>query len=58
MDTLFSSADIEQLGQHGVSLEQAEQQMHAFQTGFPPLDIVAPASRKQGVLVPTKVQQE
>ena len=58
MDTLFSSADIEQLEQHGVSLEQAEQQMHAFQTGFPPLDIVAPASRKQGVLVPTKVQQE
>ena len=60
MDTLFTSKDIEQLEAHGISLEKAEQQMEHFRTGFPALDIVAPASTRKGkgILAPTRKQQE
>lgn len=60
MDTLFTPQDIEQLEAHGISLEKAEQQMEHFRTGFPALDIVAPASTRKGkgILAPTRKEQE
>ena len=52
----FTSQDLLQLEAMGISPEKASQQLDSFQTGFPPLDIIAPASGKQGILVPTKAQ--
>ena len=53
---MFSVADRAQLSAHGIALEQACRQMQAFRTGFPPLDIVAPASVENGILRPTDEQ--
>lgn len=55
---MFSPSDIQQLTQHGLSQQTAEQQMACFRTGFPSLDIVAAASVKNGILRPTKAQAE
>lgn len=54
----FTSSDLKQLEAHGISVEQAEAQLQSFKTGFPALDIVAPAAKGKGILVPTKAQQE
>ncbi len=58
MNTPFTPQDIAQLEARGISVEKAEQQLASFRTGFPELDIVAPASTKKGILAPTKQQQE
>lgn len=58
MSNLFSPQDVAQLESRGISIEKAEQQLSYFRTGFPSLDIVAPASAQQGILVPTKRQQD
>lgn len=47
----FSFQDIQQLSAHGISLADAELQMEHFRTGFPPLNIVAPASTHRGIRV-------
>lgn len=52
----FSSQDLLQLQAMGIAPERASQQLESFQTGFPQLDIVAPASKKQGILAPTKAK--
>ncbi|MBQ2170976.1 MAG: DUF4301 family protein [Paludibacteraceae bacterium] len=54
----FSSSDLMQLEARGITIEQAQQQLDSFRTGFPPLDIVAPASVKDGILAPKKEEQE
>lgn len=54
----FSSSDLSQLEARGITVEQAQQQLDAFRTGFPALDIVAPASVKNGILAPKKEEQE
>ena len=54
----FTSSDLKQLEARGISVEQAEAQLESFKTGFPALDIVAPASKGNGILVPTKAEQE
>ena len=60
MHTTFTPQDTELLEAHGISLEKAEQQMEHFRTGFPALDIIAPASTKKGkgILAPTRKEQE
>ncbi len=58
MNTPFTPQDIAQLEARGISVEKAEQQLASFRTGFPELDIVAPASTKKGILAPSKQQQE
>ena len=58
MTTVFNQQDLEQLEARGISVATAEEQLHHFRTGFPALDIVAPASAKEGILVPTKKEQE
>ena len=55
---MFTPSDIEQLAQRGISVEKAEKQLESFRTGFPSLDIVAPASVKDGILAPKKAEQE
>lgn len=58
MNSMFSQQDLEQLEAKGISAAKAEQQLDYFRTGFPALDIVAPASVKHGILAPTKKEQE
>ena len=58
MNSMFSQQDLEQLEAKGISVAKAEQQLDYFRTGFPALDIVAPASVKHGILAPTKKEQE
>ena len=54
----FTPQDLEQLQAHGISVEKAEQQLEHFRQGFPALDIVAPASVKNGILAPKRAEQE
>ena len=54
----FTAQDLEQLQARGISVEKAEAQLECFRNGFPELDIVAPASTKQGILAPKKAEQE
>lgn len=58
MNNMFSQQDLEQLEAKGISVAKAELQLDYFRTGFPALDIVAPASVKHGILAPTKKEQE
>ena len=54
----FTAKDLEQLQARGISVEKAEAQLECFRNGFPELDIVAPASVKQGILAPKRAEQE
>lgn len=54
----FSEKDLKQLEQRGISLLKAQEQLQNFVTGFPDLDIVAPASTKKGIINPSKAQQQ
>lgn len=54
----FTPQDSEQLRTHGISVEKAEEQLSYFRTGFPQLDIVAPAAVKKGILSPKRAEQE
>lgn len=52
----FTTKDLEQLAQHGISAEQAESQLHSFRTGFPALDIVSAATLEKGIYSPTDAE--
>ncbi len=58
MNTPFSEQDIAQLETRGISIETAENQLEHFRTGFPALDIVAPAAVGNGILAPKKKEQD
>lgn len=58
MNTVFTPQDLEQLEARGISVAKAEEQLEHFRTGFPALDIVAAASTKDGILAPTKKEQD
>ena len=47
--TQFSQSDIQQITQHGLTIETVEQQLHDFSTGFPPADIISAATIGNGV---------
>ncbi|MDO4692122.1 MAG: DUF4301 family protein [Porphyromonadaceae bacterium] len=49
-EALFSSADLEQLSQHGISLEEATKQVEDIRSGFPFLHILASASLERGIM--------
>lgn len=55
---LFTQDDLQQLAQRGISLDKATYQMDCFRTGFPDLNIVAPASANNGIRVLTKAQED
>ena len=46
----LSPQDLEQLRSKGISKEQLEAQLNDFRTGFPALDIVAPAAIGSGII--------
>ncbi len=52
----FTTKDLEQLAQHGISAAQAESQLHSFRTGFPALDIVSAATLEKGIYSPTDAE--
>jgi len=47
---MFSSLEIKALENRGISLNQAENQLKKFRTGFPYLKIIGPASPGKGIL--------
>ena len=57
---MFTQTDLEQLEKHGITLRQAEEQLQRFKTGFPPLDIAAPAAvgKNKGIRRITRAMQE
>jgi len=55
---MFTPSDLQQLEKRGITLDAAEAQLMAFRTGFPPLNILAPASTKQGILHPSVAERE
>ena len=46
----FSEQDIKQITEHGLSLENIEQQLHDFEYGFPFAHIIRPATINDGIL--------
>ena len=50
----FTQADLEQLKQKGISVEQVEDQLKRFETGFPYLRIESPSAPGAGMLSPDK----
>ena len=56
---MFTAQDIAQLERRGITIAQVEEQLQRFKTGFPALDIVAPAAvaKKQGIIRPSKSEQ-
>ncbi len=46
---MFSLAELEQISQHGISLEQIENQIQNFKQGFPPLSIEKAATIGDGL---------
>lgn len=50
IEQLFSEQDLAQLGQQGVSLEEACRQVHDIRAGFPYLTIQASASLERGIV--------
>lgn len=54
----FSTTDLAQLRQRGISEEQVQEQLRRFATGFPRLRISAAASLDRGIYAPTAEQTE
>ena len=47
---LFSDKDVKQIKNHGLNLDEVNAQIEYFNTGFPSLDIVEPATAGNGVV--------
>ncbi len=47
---LFTEQDLEQLEKQGVSPEEAERQVESIRSGFPYLDVIAPATLERGII--------
>lgn len=46
----FSEKDLAQLEEHGISIEEAQQQVNAIREGFPYPDVISSASLEQGII--------
>lgn len=55
---MFTNEDVQQLSRRGITVEQATEQLRQLREGFPPLDIIAPASVKNGILRLSKEEQD
>ncbi|MBQ9339842.1 MAG: DUF4301 family protein [Paludibacteraceae bacterium] len=55
---MFTQQDQEQLASRGISLQQAEEQLRCFKTGFPALDITSAASIGKGIMLPKAEEEE
>lgn len=47
----FSNKDLQQIKDHGLTVEEVEQQLEHFKKGFSPIDIVKPATSDDGVMI-------
>src|SRR6056297_3523575 len=47
----LTDADLGQLEQRGISREEFERQLECFRRGFPPLEVVGPATPDHGIEV-------
>ncbi len=54
---MWDKKDLELLQEKGISEHQIKVQLHAFEKGFPYLDIVASASAEKGIMVIPKETQ-
>ena len=54
---MFTSSELKELEQKGISSEIAEEQLKKFRTGFPYLKVVAPASTSHGMLKLTQAEE-
>ncbi len=50
--TIFSSADIAQIKNHGLNVDTVTKQLHTFETGFPYANIDRPAISGDGIVSP------
>ncbi len=48
--TWFSEADIKELSARGISQEEANRQVESIRSGFPYLDVIAPATLQRGII--------
>lgn len=55
---MFTPQDLEQLNEKGISQDQLSRQLRFFNTGFPFLQIVAPASHYKGVIKVDEQQEK
>lgn len=46
---MFSAQNLQEIAQRGVQLSQVEKQLKRFETGFNPMNIVAPATLENGI---------
>ncbi len=49
-ESLFGEQDLEQLEARGISLDEAKRQVESIRSGFPFLNIIAPASLERGII--------
>lgn len=55
---MFTQKDLEQLREKGITQDQLSRQLQFFSTGFPFLQIVAPASRFKGIMKVDEQQEQ
>lgn len=48
---MLTSADLQQITEKGISELKIEEQLHSFETGFPYLKIISPASPQNGIVI-------
>lgn len=48
---MFSQKDLQQIRSKGISIDEINQQIKHFQTGFPPADITMPATPGKGIIL-------
>lgn len=54
---MFTQTDIQQIHRHGLTVEQVEQQIENFRTGFPALPVARAASPQDGIaMLPTDIE--
>ncbi len=46
---MLTEKDHQQIKEHGISIEQVEQQIAAFKAGFPFVNLISPAKRDDGI---------
>ncbi len=55
---MFTQKDLQQIRSKGISIDDLNQQINHFKTGFPPADLVAPAIPGKGILTLRKGDEE
>jgi len=48
---MLTTTDLQQINEKGISEQQIAEQLHSFETGFPYLKIISPASPEKGIVI-------